>query len=200
MREEGEAATRCTGGLLCEAQLVERIRHFVARGALDIEGLGEKQILAFWNDGLIKNITDIFALSGKAEEIQKREGWGKKSLDNLLKAIETARNVSLENSFMPLVSAMLARLTAKLLAREFGSASKWFAAMKELTVNPEINEQVQNINGIGGIVAGSLSDFFGEQHNVEIVEKLLAELNITDAKVANSNSQVSGKTVVFTEH
>ncbi len=197
-REEGEAAIRCTGGLLCEAQLVERIRHFVARGALDIEGLGEKQIQAFWNDGLIKNVTDIFSLKEKAADIEKREGWGKKSLDNLLNAIETARNVSLEKFIYALGIRHVGEVTAKLLAREFSTDKNWFAAMKELPTNAEISAQVQNINGIGGIVAQSLSDFFAEEHNVEIVEKLVAELNIADAKVASGNSQVSGKTVVFT--
>lgn len=193
VREEGEAARRCTGGLRCEAQLVERIRHFVSRGALDIEGLGEKQIQAFWNDGLIKNVADIFTLADKSEEIEKREGWGKKSLDNLLNAIEKSRDVALEKFIFALGIRHIGEVTAKLLAREYGSAENWFAAMKNLD-----SERLQNINGIGGIVAKSLADFFAEEHNVEIVEKLLSELRVADAKKIESDSQVSGKTVVFT--
>lgn len=193
VREEGEAARRCTGGLLCEAQLVERIRHFVARGAMDIEGLGEKQIQAFWNDGLIKKITDIFTLADKAEEIAKREGWGKKSLENLLGAIEKSRDVTLEKFIYALGIRHIGEVTAKLLAREYGSAENWFAGMKNLD-----RERLQNIDGIGGVVAKSLADFFAENHNVEIVEKLLTQLRVADAKKIEGNSPVAGKTVVFT--
>lgn len=193
VREEGEAARRCTGGLLCEAQLVERIRHFVTRGAMDIEGLGEKQIQAFWNDGLIKNITDIFKLADRAEEIAKREGWGKKSLENLLNAIEKSRDVTLEKFIYALGIRHIGEVTAKLLAREYGSAENWFASMKNMDA-----ERLQNIDGIGGVVAKSLADFFAEPHNAEIVEKLLTQLRIMDAKKIESNSPVAGKTVVFT--
>lgn len=193
VREEGEAAKRCTGGLLCEAQALERIRHFVSRGAMDIEGLGEKQIQSFWSDGLIKNVTDIFTLADKSEEIEKREGWGKKSLENLLKAIENSRHIALEKFIFALGIRHVGEVTAKLLAREYGSASNWLAAMKNLD-----SERLQNIHGIGGIVAKSLTDFFTENHNVEIVEKLLLQLRVADAKKIESDSPVAGKTVVFT--
>lgn len=193
VREEGEVARRCTGGLLCEAQLVERIRHFVSRGAMDIEGLGEKQIQAFWKDGLIKNIADIFLLADKSDEIAQREGWGKKSLENLLKAIEKSRSVTLEKFIFALGIRHVGEVTAKLLAREYGSAENWFAAMKNLD-----RERLQNIGGIGEIVAKSLADFFAEEHNIEIVEKLISQLNIADAKIAKTDSPVAGKTVVFT--
>lgn len=198
VREEGEVARRCTGGLLCEAQLVERIRHFVSRGALDIEGLGEKQIQAFWNDGLIKNVTDIFTLSDKAEEISKREGWGKKSLENLLTAIEESRSVTLEKFIYALGIRHVGEVTAKLLAREYLSADNWFSNMKQLSGDPQKREAVNNIYGIGGIVEKSLTDFFSENHNVEIVANLIAQLRISNAKIASGNSAVSGKTVVFT--
>ncbi len=193
VREEGEVARRCTGGLTCDAQLVERIRHFVSRGALDIEGLGEKQIEAFWKDGLIKNIADIFALKDRAEEIEKREGWGKKSMDNLLVAIEKSRFVSLEKFIYSLGIRHVGEVTAKLLAREYVSAENFINAMKNFAP-----DALLNINGIGSVVAQSLADFFAEAHNVEIVEKLISELKIADAKLAQNNSPVSGKTVVFT--
>ncbi len=193
VREEGEAARRCTGGLRCEAQLVERIRHFVSRGAMDIEGLGEKQIQAFWNDGLIKNVTDIFTLTEKSDEIEKREGWGKKSLENLLNAIEKSRDITLEKFIFALGIRHIGEVTAKLLAREYGSAENWFSGMRNLDA-----ERLQNINGIGGVVAKSLADFFAENHNAEIVEKLLTQLRVMDAKKIEGNSKVAGKTVVFT--
>lgn len=198
VREEGEVARRCTGGLTCEAQLTERIRHFVARGALDIEGLGDKQIAAFWADGLIKNIADIFTLADKAEQIANREGWGKKSLDNLLSAIEKSKKVALDKFIFALGIRHIGEVTAKLLAREYGTVENWFEAMKNLSQNAELLEQVQNINGIGGIVAKSLADFFAENHNVEIVEKLLSHLQIAEVKAVESDSAVAGKTVVFT--
>ncbi len=198
VREEGEVARRCTGGLLCEAQLVERIRHFVARGALDIEGLGEKQITSFWNDGLIKNVTDIFNLADKAEIIAKREGWGKKSLENLLAAIEKSRDVNLEKFIYALGIRHVGEVTAKLLAREYGSADNWLVTMKKLASDAGAREMVQNIHGIGEIVAESLTDFFAESHNIEIVGALLSQLRVADAMVASHDSAVAGKTVVFT--
>ena len=202
VREEGEVAWRCSGGLACEAQVVERIRHFVSRGALDIEGLGEKQIQTFWQAGLIKNVTDIFALKDRAVEIENREGWGKKSLENLLNAIEKSRDISLEKFIFALGIRHIGEVTAKLLAREYGSAEKWFEMMRNLpptlTLPPNGGGDIRNINGIGEIVAQSLADFFAEDHNVEIVAKLLHILRIADAKIAKNNSPVSGKTVVFT--
>jgi DNA ligase (NAD+) len=202
VREAGEAIRRCTGGLTCEAQAVERIRHFVSRGALDIEGLGKKETEAFWNDGLIKNVADIFTLADKAQEIKNREGWGRKSLENLLTAIEKSRNVELGKFIFALGIRHVGEVTAKLLAREYGTAQNWFLMMKNLASNAEngseIGERIKNIHGIGEIVAKSLADFFAENHNVEIVEKLLLELKIAEVKVVVGNSPVAGKTVVFT--
>lgn len=198
VRDEGEAARRCAGGLSCNAQLVERLRHFVARGALDIEGLGEKQIQAFWNDGLIHNVADIFSLKEKADDIEKREGWGKKSLDNLLSAIEKAKRVPLEKFIYALGIRHVGEVTAKLLARHFITAENWVREMKNLPYNEIIRMEIQNINGIGEIVVNSLADFFAEEHNIKIVEKLISQLHIKDAYITTRNSLITGKTVVFT--
>ncbi len=195
VREEGEVARRCTGGLSCEAQLVERLRHFVARGALDIEGLGEKQITAFWQDGLIKNAADIFTLHDKIDIIEKREGWGKKSVDNLMAAIETAKNVPLAKCIFALGIRHVGDITAKLLAKQYGSFAAWLAAMKALPVGME---ELDNIDGIGPKVAGAIAEFFAEPHNVEVVEKLAAHLRVADYENNTVQSAVSGKTVVFT--
>lgn len=197
-REKGEAAIRCTGGLLCDAQLVERLRHFVARGALDIEGLGEKQIQVFLKDGLINNVADIFSLKEKADDIEKREGWGKKSLDNLLSAIEKAKSVPLEKFIYALGIRHVGEVTAKLLARHFITAENWVREMKNLPYNEIIRMEMQNINGIGEIVVNSLADFFAEEHNIKIVEKLISQLHIKDAYITTRNSLITGKTVVFT--
>jgi DNA ligase (NAD+) len=198
VREEGEAVRRCTGGLLCQAQLVERLIHFASRGSLDIEGLGEKQIAAFWEDGLIKNAVDIFHLREKSAIIQAREGWGEKSVSNLLGAIEKARDVTLARFIYALGIRHVGDVTAKLLARHYGSYPVWIAAMEQLPAGGEALAEIDLIGGIGPKVAAAIADFFREPHNVEIVHALAAELRIADAEAVASDSPVSGKTVVFT--
>jgi DNA ligase (NAD+) len=198
VREEGEVARRCTGGLMCEAQLVERLKHFVSRGAMDIEGLGEKQITAFWEDGLIKTVADIFHLSKKADLIASREGWGQKSVDNLMAAIEKARDVRLARFIYALGIRHVGEITAKLLAQHYGSFKAWLAAMEQLPEGGDIMEELDNIDGIGATVIEALFDFFREPHNIDIVHALAKELRVADAEKAASDSPVSGKTVVFT--
>jgi len=198
VREEDEAVRRCTGGLTCEAQLVERLRHFVSRGAMDIEGLGEKQITAFWQDGLIKNPADIFHLKDHYAVIESREGWGKKSADNLMAAIEKSRDVALEKFIFALGIRHVGEITGKLLARHYGNFKSWFDAMKQLPEGGEALEVLDNIDGIGPKVAASIADFFREKHNVDTVEKLARNLSVRDAEAVAADSPVSGKIVVFT--
>jgi DNA ligase (NAD+) len=198
VREEGEVARRCTGGLMCEAQLVERLRHFVSRGAMDIEGLGEKQITAFFEDGLIKNAADIFRLSEKITLIETREGWGKKSVDNLMAAIEKARDVPLAKFIFALGIRHVGEITAKLLAQTYGSFAHWLKAMEALPKGGEAAVELDTIDGIGSVVIEALAGFFREPHNVKVVHDLSKELRIRDAEKVASDSLVSGKTVVFT--
>jgi len=198
VREEGEVARRCTGGLLCEAQLLERLKHFVSRGAMNIDGLGEKQIEAFWQDGLIKNAVDIFRLPEKIHLIESREGWGKKSVDNLLAALEAAKDVQLEKFIFALGIRHVGEITAKLLARYYGSYQAWVTAMEQLPEGGDALAVLDNIDGIGPKVAGAIADFFREPHNVEIVRELGAILRVKDAEAVAAHSPVSGKTVVFT--
>jgi len=198
VREEGEVARRCTGGLLCDAQIVERLRHFVSRHALDIEGLGEKQIAAIWRDGLIKTAADIFHLPEKADMIGQREGWGKKSADNLMAAIETAKDVQLGKFIFALGIRHIGEITAKLLARYYGSHDEWIAAMQQLPEGGEALAELDRIDGIGPKVATAIADFFCEPHNVDIVHTLAKLLRIKNAEIVAGNSPVSGKTVVFT--
>jgi DNA ligase (NAD+) len=198
VREEGEVARRCTGGLQCEAQLVERLKHFVGRNAMDIEGLGEKQITAFWKDGLIQNVVDIFRLPEKRGLIEKREGWGALSVSNLMEAIETARHAPLEKFIFALGIRHVGDITARLLARHYGSAQAWLAAMESVPEGGEALAALDLIDGIGPKVAGAIADFFREPHNVTVVRELVAALAIRDAAPAAGDSPVSGKTVVFT--
>jgi DNA ligase (NAD+) len=198
VREEGEAVRRCTGGLSCEAQIVERLRHFVSRGAMDIEGMGEKQIVAFWHDGLVREPADLFRLRNHYDAIVGREGWGKKSADNLMSAIERARDVALEKLIFALGIRHVGEITAKLLARHYGSFDAWLSAMKALPHSADALAELDNIDGIGPKVAGAIGDFFREPHNLAMVEALAAELSIRDAEAVAAHSPISGKTVVFT--
>lgn len=196
VREEGEAARRCTGGLICSAQAVERLKHFVSRAAFDIEGLGEKQIQAFWNDGLIKTPADIFHLDYDA--IGKREGWGEKSVANLKDAIEKARRVPLHRFIYALGIRHIGDITAKMLARHYGGFAAFTKAMEALAQGNETWNDLTAIDGMGEIAASALCEFFQEPHNTKLVQTLGEELDVQDAEAVASNSPVSGKTVVFT--
>ena len=134
VREEGEAVRRCTGGLICPAQAVERMKHFVSRNAFDIEGLGAKHIVAFIEDGLITSPGDIFRLAAAAGRTGKREGWGAQSADNVLKAIEERRQISLDRFIYALGIRQIGQATARLLAKQYGSSPNgirlWLAQRK----------------------------------------------------------------------
>lgn len=199
VREEGEAVRRCTGGLVCEAQLVERLKHFVSRRAFDIDGLGEKQITAFWKDGLIHAPADIFRLHEKRAFIAQREGWGEKSVENLMQAIEAVRHISLARFIYALGVRHVGEGNARLLARYYGTYAKWTQAMYAAGEDAEVQQTLLAIDGIGPKVAEALIDFFMELHNREVLASLEAELTIEDAEqLAATNTPLSGKTLVFT--
>ncbi len=200
IREAGEAARRCTGGLICPAQAVERLRHFVSRNAFDIEGLGAKHIEAFWRDGLIAGPADIFRLEDKAEQIRTREGWGGKSVDNLLAAIESRRTVALERFIYALGIRQVGHATARMLAKQYGSLGAWRAAMEAaIDADSEAYRELVNIDGIGPLVAGDIAAFFSEPHNKGVLDDLDGLLTVEDfAAVDAQGSVFAGKTVVFT--
>jgi DNA ligase (NAD+) len=212
LREEGEAVRRCTGGLVCKAQSYERLRHFVSRDAFDIEGLGGKHIQAFLDDDLITTPGDIFRLHENEDAIGEREGWGRQSAANLMKAIEARRSIGLDRFIYALGIRQVGQATAKLLARSYGTLDAWrdamTAAYKERTKAEaarkpeEIGEhyaELCNIEGIGMSVADDLVYFFGEDHNLDVLKDLESELTIEAVEApATSNSPVAGKTVVFT--
>jgi DNA ligase (NAD+) len=200
IREPGEVAKRCTGGLICPAQAVERLRHFVSRNAFDIEGLGEKHIVAFWKDKLIERPGDIFRLHKHRDAIATREGWGEQSVTKLLDAIERRRTIRLDRFIYALGIPQVGEATAKLLARNYGSFDAWRDAMIEAQ-DPDspAYQDLDNIEGIGPSVAADILGFFAEAHNLEILRDLENELTIEDvAAPAAGGSPISGKTVVFT--
>lgn len=213
VREEGEAVRRCTGGLICPAQAVERMKHFVSRNAFDIEGLGAKHIIAFIDDGLIATPGDIFRLRDRRDDLMTREGWGPQSADNLLQSIEERRRIPLDRFIFALGIRQIGQATARLLARQYGSLAAWREVMErasaERAENPEemkkpelvgeVYAELCNIDQIGISVADDLVAFFAESHNREVLQDLSVELDVETFEVADtSGSPVAGKTVVFT--
>ncbi len=201
MREEGEVVTRCSGGLICPAQAVERLKHFVSRNAFDIEGMGGKHIEAFHDLGWLKRPGDIFRLENDhGEELRKLEGWGPKSAENLFASINERRSIGLDRFIYALGIRQIGQATAKLLARHYGSVNAWRQAMVDAQVaDSDALRDLINIDQIGPGVAHDLLEFAAESHNRDVLDDLQGILDITDIEApANVDSPVSGKTVVFT--
>lgn len=203
LREEGEVAVRCTGGLICPAQRSERIKHFVSRLAFDIEGLGAKHIDAFLADGLIKTPSDIFHLEARYGDGEKaiaaREGWGPQSAAKLFEAITARRTIALHRFIFALGIRHVGETTGKALARAYGTVEAWVAAMRAVAAKDEAAvAELEAIDQIGETVTEAIADFFGEAHNTEEVDRLLAALTVEPAEQVATSSPVAGKTVVFT--
>ena len=199
IREEGETVRRCTGGLICPAQAVERLKHFVSRNAFDIEGLGAKQIEAFWQDKLIQNPGDIFRLRDRAEEIETRDGWGEQSVANLVAAVEARRRIELDRFIFALGIRQVGQATARLLAKTYVSLAVLRDDMRRADDrDSEAYQALENIDGIGPKVAATIIDFFAEPHNIGVVADLANEVQPQDFEAPACESPVAGKTVVFT--
>ncbi len=200
LRPPGEAVRRCTGGLTCPAQRVERLNHFVSRPAFDIEGLGEKTIQEFHDLGWLLGPADIFRLPEREAEVAAREGWGELSARNLMRAIALRRRIPLARFIYALGIRRIGARNAQLLARHYGSFAQWRAQMLAATViGSEAREALGSIVGIGPAIAEELVEFFAERRNRETLDALAGLLTIEDevAEVA-ADSALAGKTVVFT--
>lgn len=246
IRENDEAVRRCVAGFYCPAQAKEALKHFVSKDAFDIEGLGDKQIEAFWNDGIIRQPSDIFYLEEKDKQNQlyyfplltttslllanleplhiarrslyyliweivldsftsfagsfaTREGWGKKSADNLFAAINKRRSISLERFIFALGVRHIGQNTSKLLAKNYNNIDNFLTKMQAaVDKNSEEYNLLLSIDGIGEKLANSLVDFLAEEHNLTAVKELTSILNIEDSKIIANNSPITGKTIVFT--
>lgn len=207
VRPEGEVVRRCTGGLVCPAQTVERLKHFVSRNAMDIEGLGEENILKLHEEGLVRSPADIFRLAPHAERMRGWEGWGKsakgggtRKVANLLAAIESRRNVPLERFIFALGIRRIGEQNAKLLARHYHSLATWRDKMlAATTIGSEAREELGSIQGIGPAIATELAEFFAERHNRDALDDLAREVSPADAEdFSASDSPFAGKVVVFT--
>ncbi|SOC28492.1 DNA ligase (NAD+) [Thalassospira xiamenensis] len=201
IREEGEAVTRCSGGLICPAQAVERLKHFVSRNAFDIEGMGGKHIEAFFDLGWVKSPADIFRIEEKhGDALRKLEGWGDKSAEKLFASINERRTVPLDRFIYALGIRQIGQATAKLLARHYGSIAEWRTAMNDAgTPDSDALRDLINIDQIGPSVAHDLIEFMAEEHNRDVLDDLQAVLTIENVEAPQvTDSPVSGKTVVFT--
>jgi DNA ligase (NAD+) len=204
VREEGQAARRCTGGLICPAQVVERVRHFVSRSAFDIEGLGEKHVEAFMAEGLITHPADIFRLAERDRAsltpLRNRPGWGAKSAENLFAAIEARRTIALERFIYALGIPQVGEATARLLAQHYETFENLRAnCLAAQTPDSDAMKALVAINGIGPKMAADLVGFFAEPHNLAGIDELASLLSIQKAeRQAAVESKVTGKTVVFT--
>ena len=201
---KADAVRRCTGGLVCPAQRVERLKHFASRNAFDIEGLGDKIVEEFYADGLIAAPQDIFTLEMRdarsLKKLKDREGWGESSVANLFAAIEVRRKISLDRFIFALGIRHVGETTARVLARTYGSAEHLREQMK-IAAASEINDarsELNAIDGIGDVVAEAVIQFFDEPHNIDIFDALLKEVSPQALAAIASSSPVSGKTVVFT--
>jgi DNA ligase (NAD+) len=198
--EEGEADVRCTAGLICPAQRIERLNHFVGRAAMDIDGLGDKTIREFFELGwLEKGPADIFRLKDHRAELLGREGWKEKSVDNLLSAIENHRQPDAARLLFGLGVRHVGAVTARDLLKAFAT----LPALRETAQAAHGGDEAARakliaIDGIGGAVVEALGDFFHEEHNVAVWDDLLSEVSPPPYVVEVKASAVSGKTIVFT--
>ncbi|MEP3046264.1 MAG: NAD-dependent DNA ligase LigA [Roseibium sp.] len=210
VREENEktgrkdAIRRCTGGLICPAQVTEKLKHFVSRNAFDIEGFGDKQVDSFYHDGLVMRPADIFTLAERDKrsltKLRNREGWGALSAKNLFEAIDARREIDLYRFIFALGIRHVGEGNAKLLARAYGSWGAFYDAMIAAhDASSEAWADLNDIDGIGHIVAEALVEFFAEEHNRDQLAALIEQVRPKDPeKIDTSGSPVAGKTVVFT--
>ncbi len=210
VREAGQVDSVCTGGLVCPAQVVERLKHFVSRDAFDIEGLGAKNIESFHDRGLIKTPADIFTLEARdgltAAPLREWEGWGEKSAQRLFDAIRRARTIALDRFIYALGIHQVGQATGRLLARHYLSLARWreslSAAQEE---HSEERAELLAINGIGEGMAEELLGFMAEPHNQEVLDELTRPrgeegplVRVIDFERPPAASPIAGKTVVFT--
>ena len=199
VRLAGEVVRRCSGGLVCAAQAVERLRHFVSRNAFDIEGLGEKTIEEFFGLGWLREPADVFHLGRHKEALLGREGWKSKSVENLLRAIEDRQNIALERVIFALGIRRVGATNAKLLARHYGTFEAWRAQMVAATVvGSEEREALGSILGVGPALAEELAEFFAEARNRDALDRLAGELRVRPAAAVGGGGALAGKVVVFT--
>lgn len=204
IREEGDAVRRCTGGLICPAQAVEKLKHFVSRGAFDIDGLGAKQVEQFHTDGWIAEPADIFTLKSRfasgMQQLKNRDGWGEKSADKLFQAIDDKRKIPLSRVIFALGIRHVGEAASNLIAQHYGSWTTFERAMEQAKTGdgPAWSDLI-GVDGVGQVMAQSLVNTFAQEAERASIDRLVAQLSVQDvARPDTDGSPVAGKTVVFT--
>jgi DNA ligase (NAD+) len=198
IRPEGEAVRRCSGGLNCAAQLFEGLKHFVARDAFDIEGLGARQIGQFIDLGWIQTPADIFRLDEKSAAMTELDGYGDLSIKKLLSAIDVRREAGLERFIYALGIRHVGQATARLLALHYGSVEAMLAALNPNADLDAAHQALVEIDQVGAAMANDVTAFFGNPGLHQLIVDLVAELTILPPERPAENSVISGKTIVFT--
>ena len=215
IKNKEDVVLRCSGGLNCEAQLVETLKHFVSKDAFDISGLGKKQIENFFKENRIRSFADIFTLENREklspEPLISKNGWGEKSVENLFFAINQKRQIDLDKFIYAIGIRHVGETTAKTLANHFLNSEnfinffKKFAKFSDLDLEknnslPEFSEYFEfiSIDGIGEKMAQAILDFFRDEKNLKMIEDLLIHLKINPLKPKINNSPLAGKSIVFT--
>jgi len=200
-----DARRRCTGGMSCTAQVVEGLQHFVSRNAFDIDGLGEKQVAAFYDWGLVKTPADIFRLQeldqkpGNLTPLSARDGWGSQSVKKLFTAIDARRRIDFDRFMFGLGIRNIGLTTARLLGRNYGAIEALIAALDEaVDHDSDAYRNLLDIDGIGATAAEFLIDFFTQEHSRAIVDDLLSQITVTPMEAARNDTKIAGKTLVFT--
>ena len=200
VRKDGEVARRCTGGLVCPAQAVERLKHFVSRDAFDIDGLGGTHIETFWEDGLIASPADIFRLAEKRDDLMGQEGWGEKSIGNLIDALRQRKSIEMSRFIFSLGIRQVGEATARLMAKQYGDMAQWTATMVAArNRESDAYRDLVDIDGVGAGVAEEIIEFFADPDNIRILDDLTRYVDVEAFETMdNSESAIADKTVVFT--
>ncbi len=204
VREPADAVRRCTGGLICPAQAVEKLKHFVSRAAFDIDGLGAKQVEQFYADGWVAEPADIFTLKARygdgMQQLKNRDGWGEKSADALFASIEQRRKIPLTRLIFALGIRHVGEAASNLVAQHYGSWAAFEHGMAEARdADGSAWEDLIGVDGVGAVMAGSLVNTFAQGAERASIDRLVAQLDVQDAvRAVTSDSPVAGKTVVFT--
>jgi DNA ligase (NAD+) len=190
---------RCSG-VICKAQIIEKLKYFVSNDAFDITGFGDKQLEFFYNLGLVKQIPDIFTLEEKLKNfnLSQLDGWGEKSIANLFDSINSRRTITLEKFISSLAIRFVGPSVAKVLANHYKSYEKWYEVMVKLSSDDKALYQLMSIIGVGEKIADSLEGFFSDEDNAEMVSDLASQLKIESVSTNTSSSPFSGKIMVFT--